>query len=400
MHLRAPLSRRAVLRAGLGVAGLLLTGCGGDDADSMATATSSGSLLATPGDGATSTPAQPTDAATVPPGATNPPQPPATPTPARPAELTPEQLAELRPNELGQVPILEYHQFGSPPEQFVRTPDQFRSDLQWLYEHNFYVISLRSFLDDAIDVPAGKRPVILTFDDSHVMQFRLTPLENGQFALDPDCAIGILEAFFAAHPDFGRGGVFAILPHQLFNWPNAPEQNEWGELKVNWLLDNGYELSNHSYDHVSLADLSAEEVVYQLAAWNDWVHAIRPDAQIDSITLPYGMYPVVPNGPGDDTLFRACEYEGRHYSWRCALQIGANPATPPIASDYDPYAVARIQAFDEELYKWFDIFESDPGILYVGDGNPSTVTIPNDLHPWLVGTLDEAKLGERRLVRY
>ena len=90
------------------------------------------------------------------------------------------------------------------------------------------------------------------------------------------------------------------------------------------------------------------------------------------------MYPVGPNGPGDDTLFRGCEYEGRQYSWRCALQIGANPATPAIALDYDPYAVARIQAFDEELYKWFDLFESDPGILYVSDGNPNTVTIPNE----------------------
>jgi peptidoglycan/xylan/chitin deacetylase (PgdA/CDA1 family) len=408
MNQRASLNRRVVLRAGLGFAGLLLMACGGGDDDDNAgspTSTTGESLLATP------TPGGGTPSATLPPDQATPSQAGSATQPAGatstiipsvdpPAELSPEQLQQFKPNELGQVPVLEYHQFGAPPEQFMRTPDQFRSDLQWLYEHNFYVISLRSFLDDAIDAPSGKRPVILTFDDSHVGQFRLTPLENGQFALDPDCAIAILETFFGAHPDFGRGGVFGILPQQLFNWPSEQEQNEYGQVKVDFLVNSGYELSNHSYDHVSLAELSTEEIIYQICAWNDWVHTLRPDVEIDSITLPYGMYPVGPNGPGDDTLFRGCEYEGRQYSWRCALQIGANPATPPIANTYDPYAVARIQAFDEELFKWFDLFESDPGILYVSDGNPNTVTIPNDLHPWLVDTLDDSKVGARTLVRY
>ena len=75
-------------------------------------------------------------------------------------------------------------------------------------------------------------------------------------------------------------------------------------------------------------------------------------------------------------------------------------ATSPISTQYDPYALARIQAFDDELNKWFGMFESDPGILYVSDGNPNTVTVPNDLHPWLVDTLDESKIGNRKLVRY
>lgn len=403
---RRSLSRRRFVLGSLGLAGVVLTACGGGDDDASTPGTSGTTATATTGGGnqagATAAGNQPTATDTAGASSTAPTQPALenTPTNVQPVDLSPEQLQQFRPNELGQVPVLEYHQFGSPPEQFVRTPDQFRSDLQWLYDHNFVVVKLRDFLDDAIDIPAGKRPVILTFDDSHVEQFRLTPLANGQLALDPNCAIGILETFFAAHPDFGRGGVFAILPHQLFNWPNAQDQNEHGTIKVNFLLDNGYELSNHSYDHVSLAELSTDEIIYQLCAWNDWVHSIRPDAQLDSITLPYGMYPIGENGPGDDTLFRGCVYEGREYSWRCALQIGANPATPPIANTYDPYAVARIQAFDEELYKWFDVFESDPGILYVSDGNPNTVTIPNDLHPWLVDTLDESKVGSRRLVRY
>ena len=94
------------------------------------------------------------------------------------APLTPEQLQQYKPNELGQIPILEYHQIGPNPEQFVRTPDQMRGDLQWLYDHGFYVINISEILADRIDVPLGKKPVVLTFDDSPAGQFRLLRLDT------------------------------------------------------------------------------------------------------------------------------------------------------------------------------------------------------------------------------
>jgi hypothetical protein len=106
-----------------------------------------------------------------------------------------------------------------------------------------------------------------------------------------------------------------------------------------------------------------------------------------------------PNG-GDDTLLRGFDYKGQHYEWDAALLVGANPTASPLSTDYDPYAMARIQAFDEELDKWFEVFAEQPGILYVSDGDPNTVTVPNDLHPWLVGTLDKSRIGDRKLVRY
>ncbi|HQX63216.1 MAG TPA: hypothetical protein PK593_07120, partial [Thermomicrobiales bacterium] len=77
-----------------------------------------------------------------------------------------------------------------------------------------------------------------------------------------------------------------------------------------------------------------------------------------------------------------------------------NPTVSPLSTEYDPYAMARIQAFDDELNKWFGVFEDNPGILYVSDGNPDTVTIPNDLHSWLVGTFDESKVHGRTVIRY
>lgn len=407
-------SRYQVLLAILLTAALLLAACGGDDgggdpATPAATGTSATTTLPVSNDDA-STAATGQPSATAPGAATTATgeggeQPAVTSTPLLEGDvrLTAEQLAQYRPNELGQIPVLEYHHFGETPEQFVRTPDQFRADLQWLYEHGFYVISLHDFLANRIQAPAGKRPVILTFDDSPASQFRLIPLANGQLAVDPNCAIGIMETFFAAHPDFGRGGHFAVLPNDLFDWTPTvaeEEQTAWAPMKLQWLLEHGYEIGNHTIDHANLSTLDADQVKYQLAEANLGIRAVAPSADVQVITLPYGMFPIGPSGGGDDTLFRGFDYKGEHFVWTSALLVGANPTVVPYSNQYDPYAVARIQAFDDELNKWFGVFESDPGILYVSDGNPNLVTIPNDLHPWLVGTLDESKIGDRELIRY
>jgi peptidoglycan/xylan/chitin deacetylase (PgdA/CDA1 family) len=377
---------------------LVLGACGGDDDSASPIAATQTTASGTSGG-----PTQPASGnSTTPTATTSNPAPDATATslPDTAHVLTPEELQQYQPNELGQIPILEYHHFGDTSEQFVRTPDQFRGDLQWLYDHNFYVVPLHDVLTFSIDAPAGKRPVVLTFDDSPASQFRLLPLDSGRFGIDPNCAIGIMEEFFGKYPDFGRGGVFAVVPDKLFDWTPTvaePDQTQYTQIKFQWLVDNGYEFANHSRDHVNLSELDNEQIMYQLAEANKEIQALAPGAAVASISLPYGMYPP----GGDDTLFRGFDYQGRHYAWQAALQVGANPTVAPISTEYDPYAMARIQAFDDELYNhWFPIFEQNPGILYVSDGNPNTVTVPNDLHPWLVGTLDESKIGDRELIRF
>jgi peptidoglycan/xylan/chitin deacetylase (PgdA/CDA1 family) len=324
---------------------------------------------------------------------------PATATPDAGHILTADELQQFKPNELGQVPILEYHQIGPNPAQFERTPDQFRGDLQWLYDNNFQIVSLKAFRNNEIDIPAGKKAVVLSFDDSSAGQFRVSANADGSLAIDPDCAIGIIETFYGQHPDFGRGGVFAVLPQQLFDWSGETDESDQTQFRVDklqWLVANGYELANHTYDHVDLSTLSDDEVMDELAKANDAIEQIAPGASVPTITLPYGMYP----DGGDDTLLRGFDRNGKTYAWNCALEVGADPAVNPISNVFDPYAVARIQAFDDELTKWKGVFADNPGILYVSDGNPNTVTIPNELHAWLVDTLDESKLNGKQLIRY
>lgn len=310
--------------------------------------------------------------------------------------LSPEELQQYQPNELGWIPVLQYHYFGPVPDDLTRTPEQFRNDLQWLYDNNFYVINIRDYLQHEINVPAGKRPVMLTFDDSSVNQFSIIKTADGQLTVDPDCAIAIMEAFFTAHPDFGRGGHFAILPDSAFSWPDAWDQQEFAGMKLQWLIDNGYELGNHTLDHENLALVDIATVQYQLAEAEILTRKYIPDARLEIVTLPYGGYPA----EGDDTVFSGFIYEGEQFTYDAVLLVGANPAFSPVSTEYHPYWIPRIQAFDEELGRWQEFILENPGIMYVSDGNPDTVTIPANLEWNLLDTLDQSKLQGRELIRY
>ena len=76
------------------------------------------------------------------------------------------------PNELGKVMVLEYHLIGQPEDTWRRTPENFRKDLQLLYDHNFYPVSVLDLAKRKLDIPAGMTPFALTFDDSSAGQFR------------------------------------------------------------------------------------------------------------------------------------------------------------------------------------------------------------------------------------
>ena len=118
-----------------------------------------------------------------------------------------EELARLHVNESGRIPILEYHDIKEGHKRLFRSPQAFRHDLERLYAENYRPISLRDYVDNRIDVPAGMSPVVLTFDDARESQFRYLP--DGR--LDPDCAIAILQEFARAHPDFPVKATFFAL---------------------------------------------------------------------------------------------------------------------------------------------------------------------------------------------
>ncbi len=104
-----------------------------------------------------------------------------------------------------------------------RTEEELRGDLQWLYDNNFYVVTMQEYIENRMTAPAGKHPVVLTFDDSRPNQFYYDIADDGSVTIDPHSVMAILEDFFATHPDFGHTALFAILPISLLRLRRAEQ---------------------------------------------------------------------------------------------------------------------------------------------------------------------------------
>ncbi|HOL17241.1 MAG TPA: polysaccharide deacetylase, partial [Bacillota bacterium] len=148
----------------------------------------------------------------------------------------PVDYEALGVNEAGEIMVLMYHEIGEPEDEWVRTPENFRKDLQELYDAGYRAVSMNDVLDGRIDIPAGTTPVVLTFDDGRAGQFRYIEKE-GELVMDPDCAVAILEEFYEAHPDFGLAATFYLFYSGVpFGQPDLVQK------KLDYLVERGFEI--------------------------------------------------------------------------------------------------------------------------------------------------------------
>jgi Polysaccharide deacetylase len=277
----------------------------------------------------------------------------------------------LHPNELGRLMILEYHKVDYPEERWTRTPENFRRDLERLYERGYRLQSLNALLDGRVTVPAGTTPVVLTFDDSSPGQFRYIET-NGGIDIDPKCAVGILEAFLREKPDFGRAATFYVLPgaskpNRLFNQP------EYEGKKLQYLVSHGYEIGNHTLWHANLGKYDESVVRTQIAEAQQWIQRYVPDYRIRTIALPHGVY------PRDVTWALRGQAKGTAYQHDAILMVAGGAAPSPFARGFDPTRLPRIQALERDLSYWLTYFDKHPHERFVSDGDAATVTVPNDI---------------------
>lgn len=322
------------------------------------------------------------------------------PLPPTATNVSPEQIRQFQPNELGVVPILEYHMITTNPDeetQFVRLADDMRADLQWLYDHEFYVVPLSDVINNMIQAPTGKHPVALTFDDGTSTQFAFIKNDEGELVPDPDTAVGILEEFYAVHPEFGRGGHFAVLAYNAFAMPDESQEPYFAQ-KIQWLAEHGYEIGNHTWQHTDLTDIPNKEFVMTIAEPMIWANDILGDTPANAsgiLTLPYGSVPNKDSHPGQREMMRhGFSYKGQEFQITSALLVGAEPAVSPASTLWDPMWIPRIQMFDESTDFWFGRIEDGTVIPYTSDGNPDTIVVPHPLSPIHEGQLDVAMLSD------
>jgi len=294
---------------------------------------------------------------------------------------------DLTPNELGRVMILEYHKIDYPEERWTRTPENFRRDLETLYAKGYRLINLGDLLDRKIQIPAGTTPVVLTFDDSSPGQFRYIEA-NGSVQIDPKSAIGVLEAFVAEKPDFGRGGTFYVLPgaskpNRLFNQP------EYEGKKLQYLVSHGYEIGNHTLWHANLGKYPEATVRAQVADAQVWIQRHVPDYKTRTLALPHGVY------PPDVSWVLNGSAKGTTYHHDAVLMVAGGPAPSPFSRAFDPVRLPRIQAVERDLTYWLNYFDKNPHERFVSDGDPNSVTVPAASRDRLRAELRSLRVVER-----
>lgn len=297
---------------------------------------------------------------------------------------------KIKPNENGQVMILMYHGIGEEETEWVRTPENFRKDLQTLYDNGYRLISLRDYVENKIDVKAGFTPVVVTFDDGLLNQFNLIEESDGR-KIDPNCAVGILDSFSREHPDFGKAASFFVY------YPVPFRQKELIKEKFEYLINNGYELGNHGYNHENLGKISMEEVQKSLSKNVEKTIEILPSYEVKSLALPYGAAP-----KGDDYKYVVSgSYEGFCYEHKAVLHVGSNPAPSPISLKFNPQRLPRVRGSEmlvagTGLYDYLKYFEKNPGKRYISDGDINTITIPEGE----VNNIDKNRIGDKKLKVY
>lgn len=287
--------------------------------------------------------------------------------------LSDSQLRDLAVNELGQVMVLMYHIIGDKEDEWERTKDNFRNDLKVLYDEGYYLVTARDFVTGNMNVPAGKTPVVLTFDDATEGHFRFIEKDNGELVVDPDSAVGIIENFAMDHPDFGTAASFYVYYPVPFRQNDRPE---WRQLKFEYLTNLGMEIGNHTYGHEFLNRISDDEVQKTLVRNIEATQKLLPGYQVDTFALTYGI------SPKNKELAVRGSYNGVEYYHKGVFLVGSHPSPSPFSTEFDASAIPRIRAASvpsDFFNKWIDHFRKYPERRYISDGDSSTVTVPKEL---------------------
>jgi peptidoglycan/xylan/chitin deacetylase (PgdA/CDA1 family) len=284
--------------------------------------------------------------------------------------LSDQDLQDMHVNELGRVLVAEWHEIQDTTADYKTALPRFKEQVRDLYDRGYRPISVDEFITGSFPIPAGTSPVLLTFDDSY--KEHLFFGEDGQ--PHPDSVVGILQGMEQEDPTWRARAVFA------YYWPYPFRETDTDVIasKIRYLVENGFDLSNHSNTHDNLAQLPPNEVVANLAASQRQVAEIVPDYAPRTLTLPFGMFPedenlVVTGTDGDTT-----------YNHELVFLVGWMPTRSPHHVDFDPTKVFRVPAHgpwgpnDPDWDGWLEWLDEESGRRFVSDGDPGTVTFPEN----------------------
>lgn len=288
-------------------------------------------------------------------------------------------------DESGNVPIMMYHGISNlknsetaytggnvDKDGYTRTVEAFRNDLEFYYKSGYRMIRLDDYINGNIDVEMGKSPIILTFDDGLASNIRVTGLDDdGNIIIDPNSAVGVLEEFKKKYPDFNVTATFFINAG-LFN------QKEYNAQILTWLIDNGYDVGNHTYSHINFTNVGKEESIFEVGSMYQILEDKLGDKYVNIVALPFGSPYDIDHE--NFSYILSGDYKGFKYKTDSTLRVGWEAEYSPFNKNFDKTFLKRIRAYDNNGYEFdiemnFEILETNK---YISDGDKDAIVVPKD----------------------
>lgn len=199
------------------------------------------------------------------------------------------------------IPVLMYHQVCKEgtfiPSPYTVSVGTFRRQLEYMVRRGFYTPPLGELLANNGCDAAGRKPILLTFDDGY--------LNNYEFA-------------FPLLQEFGFSALISLVADP------AIRTNTWDRLKgmakaplmedrhVREMAAYGIEFASHSYRHPSLPALRDSDLRWELQRSKERIEEIlgRP---VEALVYPYGDV--------DERVKHAAQEAG----YRCAFATHSGP---------------------------------------------------------------------------
>lgn len=170
------------------------------------------------------------------------------------------------------VPIWYYHHIryyknATDPngEALSVTPQKFREQMKWLFEHHFVTITpeqLLQLFNGHLTLPLGKKPAMVTFDDGYD---------------------DMLTEAYPILKEFNFFGLFFVCPGLLNNSGYLTRE------QVKFLDKNGMSIGGHTMMHVDLKKSDPATQFREIKGSKDELELLLGH-QVISMAYPFGMF--------------------------------------------------------------------------------------------------------------
>ena len=181
----------------------------------------------------------------------------------------------------------------------------------------------------------------------------------------------MLESFKQKYPDYNVTATF-FINGGLFN------QSEYNEKILNWLVNNGYDIGNHTYSHVDFTSVSKDKSIQEVGSMYNLLDKYIPGKYVNIVALPFGS-PYDKTHENFSSILKGV-YNDKEYNTIATLRVGWEANYSPFNKNFDKTFLKRIRAYDNngkefDIEMNFDILKNN---RFISDGDKNTITIPKD----------------------